>query len=191
MNNRIIRIATIMIFVLIVLLLVIFYGYISTRDISTNIKGRPHVSENSVSFSSGDKVLVSGEDNDLEKISGEENQIEVTASAEIEKNPEPIIKDEPTKQETKVEEDNGENEQRMPDTIIEIPNENDNDRIIQEPIISSSIETSNEEKRQVLNELDSALQGLLEAVGNVPTVDEDKLNASLTESEVAPWLKDY
>ena len=59
------------------------------------------------------------------------------------------------------------------------------DNGIQEPVITSSVDTSNQEKQQVLNELDDALKGLLEVVGKVPTVDENKLDASL-ESEVQP-----
>ena len=61
----------------------------------------------------------------------------------------------------------------------------DNDKTIKDAVISSTTETSNQEKQEVLNELDKALQGLLEVVGKVPTVDETKLNASL-ESEVQP-----
>lgn len=50
-------------------------------------------------------------------------------------------------------------------------------------VISSNEETSNAEKQQVLSEIDQALKGLLDVVGKVETVDEERLDATL-EREV-------
>ena len=69
----------------------------------------------------------------------------------------------------------------MPNTVIEIPSDNipDSENII----ISSELQTSNQQKQEILTEIDKALQGLLEAVGKVEVVDEERLNATLN-SEV-------
>jgi hypothetical protein len=68
--------------------------------------------------------------------------------------------------------------------VTSVPQIEKDENIIVEPIISSDNETSNQDKQQVLSEIDDALQGLLEAVGKVPTVDEEKLNKTLENSEV-------
>lgn len=65
----------------------------------------------------------------------------------------------------------------VPDTIIEIPSEG------KDIVISSELQTSNQEKQEILSEIDEALQGLLEVVGKVEIVDEDRLDATL-DSEV-------
>lgn len=64
----------------------------------------------------------------------------------------------------------------------EIPSNNSDGNLV----ISSELETSSQEKQQVLSEIDEALKGLLEAVGKVEVVDEDRLNASLNSEVEQP-----
>ncbi len=195
MNNKILMITTTMIFITIVVLLCIFFSYLTSRDIANS---RPssnlHVSgETSISGDKKVKDEIKPEDADSGDLPVIDEPLqEVDSNKSID---EPSITNNENPQEN-VEVENNQAEikdENKSDTIEQKDNKPVNiekpikeDPKIQEPIISSSTDTSNEEKRQVLNELDTALQGLLEAVGNVPTVDEDKLNASLTESEVAP-----
>ena len=74
-------------------------------------------------------------------------------------------------------ETSGNNVINVPDTIIEIPSEG------KDIVISSELQTSNQEKQEILSEIDEALQGLLEVVGKVEIVDEERLDATL-DSEV-------
>lgn len=67
----------------------------------------------------------------------------------------------------------------LPSTIIEIPSEEEPSQIL----ITSDSQTSNQQKQEILTEIDKALQGLLEAVGKVEVVDEERLDATLN-SEV-------
>lgn len=53
-------------------------------------------------------------------------------------------------------------------------------------VISSNAETSNQEKQEVLGEIDAALKGLLEAVSKVEVVDERRLDAILNSGVGAP-----
>lgn len=76
-------------------------------------------------------------------------------------------------------------EDNMPSTVIEIPNEEDNE-VDGQLLISSDPETSNQQKQEILTEIDTALQGLLEAVSKVETVDENRLNATLNSEVVKP-----
>ena len=69
--------------------------------------------------------------------------------------------------------------ENIPDTIVEIPKEEENNQIL----ITSDSQTSNQQKQEILTEIDKALQGLLEAVGKVEVVDEERLDATLN-SEV-------
>ena len=187
MSSKFRYITTALIFILLALLLGIFIGYLSTRtlDITTHLS---HKSGDKSNILSGEEetgsgnieqpddinsVLTSRKHKDSEPIT-EEPKVEIS-EPNIEK-----IKEEPTVFETP-----------LPDGIINAStpktDETKEQDKEQDSVIVSDVETSNEEKRQVLNELDSTLQGLLEAVGKVPTVDEEKLEASLIESEVAPW----
>lgn len=173
MNNNIKIIASAMLFILFVVLIVIFCSYLGSRNVSdektvekdSHISGE-HPKENKneeiIESDSGESTIVSGDTEILElHVSSGENE---TDNIKIE---EPIIGNSES------------NQSILPNTIVEIKKEEP-----KEPVISSNVDTSNEEKRQVLNELDTALQGLLEAVGKVPTVNEEKLDASLKEGEV-------
>ena len=73
----------------------------------------------------------------------------------------------------------GDEQNNVPSDTVRLPKDKNEGQII----ISSSSETSNEEKQEVLTEIDEALKGLLEAVGKVEIVDETRLDASL-KSEV-------
>ena len=189
MNKKMMQVITILIILLSIVLAVVFFGYLLSHrpsNVKTPYKPNSQVSGEKTNEvipskpSSDDKIEESGdisgdiiETLPIESSNENENvqDDKVTNNKVDEKAP---IK-EPTPQ--VVEEDKN---STIPNTIIEI-----GDNVVQDPVISSNTETSNQEKQQVLNELDSALQGLLEAVGKVPTVDEQKLDASL-ESEVQP-----
>ena len=189
MNKKIMSIITILIILLSIVLAVVFIDYlISHRPSNVKTPYKP------VSQVSGEKtndiVPVATPSGEEKKESGEiGGEVALVPPTEVlnETKPLPDEKEtvvkleetEPVKEPTQQVVDEKENT-FIPNTIIEI-----GDNKTQEPIISSSTETSNQEKQEVLNELDSALQGLLEAVGKVPTVDEQKLDASLG-SEVQP-----
>ena len=202
MNNKIKIIASAMIVLAIILLIGIFVNYFSRRTISS-VTPKPvnsHVSgdkdNSNLKSPKGNPVLKPKESGDsILKANTENTNIEVLDSGEH------IISDAPTNVVTSEPVENSQenfmidNNVSQSDNIEAIPtsrprrptkpkNNIDTDDT-KEPVISSNIETSNEEKRQVLNELDSALQGLLDAVGKVPTVDEEKLDASLKGSEVS------
>lgn len=66
------------------------------------------------------------------------------------------------------------------DKTDEVPNEEKKDPII----ITSSEQTSNKEKQEVLTEIDKTLMELLKVVDKVQTVDETRLG--IDESEVQP-----
>ena len=55
--------------------------------------------------------------------------------------------------------------------------------------LSTSEKISNDEKQEVLNEIDKALMDLLQVVDKVKPVDETRLG--IDESEVQPWKKLY
>ncbi len=63
---------------------------------------------------------------------------------------------------------------------VDVPNEGKKDPII----ITSSEQTSNKEKQEVLTEIDKTLMELLKVVDKVQTVDETRLG--IDESEVQP-----
>lgn len=201
MNKRIMRLTAIMIIILVIILIIVFTTYLANRN-ENSIK-KPNTSRVSGEVNTPNppttEIISSGEEKNSDKPSGEiiveNNGIENNSSNE-DKNKD---KEKETKVEIKTENNNkGKNENKndqnneasnnnedenktsMPDIIINVKEENK-----QEPVITSDINTSNQEKQQVLNELDDALQGLLEVVSKVPTVDEQKLDASL-ESEVQP-----
>lgn len=202
MGKRIIEITTVMIVLLIISLVIVFISLVNTSERTIN---------NKVNNVSGDfRIETSGDikdvQNDTKSEKSEENIdtiesgefIEIISNVEDENN---IINSTPKIENTykpaetpsvvkptttnKIEDANV-----VPEEVIsgEI-NAEENNVINNNPvesIISSDTETSNQDKQQVLSEIDSALQGLLEAVGNVPIVDEEKLNKTLESSEVTP-----
>ena len=179
MNNKIMKITAILIVLLSIALIVLFVGYFLNRRIDDKVTNNNRVSQVSGDKSkvqeapheSGEKTILSGEvlpDDPLTIIENSGEKVSIPSDETNNENPQDREKE------------HVENNTSMPNTIIEIVDNN-----TPEPIISSNTETSNQEKQQVLDEIDSALQGLLEAVGKVPTVDESKLDASL-ESEVQP-----
>ena len=189
-KNNIMMITTIMIVLLVIALIVIFMHYLSFRE-DTVIK-RPITTPTNKSSGEIKESNPSGEIKIDEPISGEEVITPVEVIDEIKEQVNEESKDKKEDKNNKTSKDNkidannnksassGETVSQMPNTIIDVT-----DNGIQEPVITSSVDTSNQEKQQVLNELDDALKGLLEVVGKVPTVDENKLDASL-ESEVQP-----
>ena len=189
MNKNLKFITLVMIIILIIALLVIAATYFSRRRI-TDTK-TPYVLNNSgestqvkikPSVASGDFVEISSTSE------GEHLPKELTSSGE-EDIDEPQIDVPKITTDIKLEGSDG-------NITISSGNDGHENEIVNntevsttpntEPIIISTTEASNQEKQQILDELDDALQGLLEAVGKVPTVDEDRLNASLQESEVQP-----
>ena len=169
MNKWIKIITSLMIIILIALLILIFLNYFNNREIiniiNSNNTNNIHASgENAKDEKENiDIVVSSGEKENFE--SGEITDEPIVEQIQDEKKPDPTNKTD-KKTEIKPQAD-------------EKPKDNNS-------VISSNVDTSNEEKRQVLNELDSALKGLLDVVSKVPTVDEEKLDASLKESEVSP-----
>ena len=206
MGKRIIEITTVMIVLLIISLVIVFISLVNTSERTINNKVN-NVSGDFRRETSGDikdvqndtKSEKSGENIDTIE-SGE--FIEIISNAEDENN---IINSTP-----KIE--NTYKTTEIPSVVVKptttneiedahiVPEEvisgetteidaQENNAINNNPvesIISSDTETSNQDKQQVLSEIDSALQGLLEAVGNVPIVDEEKLNKTLESSEVTP-----
>lgn len=161
-KKNIMTIASIMIVILALLLVVIFINYNQPLE---NTKSPTILSSGEAKKPQINNELDVSNNND----SGESN-IEIitqsgeTTSGEIEADDKVEEKEEPIKNE---------------------PKKTDFGTLSEASIISSQTETSNQEKQQILNEIDDALQGLLDAVGKVQTVDEAKLDASL-ESEVEP-----
>lgn len=195
-NKNIFRITTIMIIILTLILVAIFINYLSKSGDIINM-------QNSNTHTSGEKAPKtnnnSSKENTVKEISGETTSGELEAESstnEQEEQPKDSI-------DAKQEEEEGnksepeqsvanlqENSEHEAESGNELSNNISSVKIdfkdaSQDPVITSSTETSNQEKQQVLNEIDDALQGLLEAVRKVPTVDESKLDASL-ESEVQP-----
>ena len=172
-NKRVRAIASIMIVLLAILLIVIFISY-NNREYRYVRPSNMHVSGDSrVQKKSGDVVkkideVVESGDEEAE-LSGEAESDIIVESGED------YSGDENTGKEEYNEEATTKPEKRPG---RKNPSENT-------PIIVSRTETSNQEKQEVLNEIDDALKDLLDAVGKVKTVDESKLDASLG-SEVEP-----
>ena len=175
MNNKKVRtIASIMIVLLALLLIIIFVSYNNreyryTKPINMHVSGDSRTESNSGEVVNTAEVMGESGDNDGIKDSGEQFEEIIIKSGE-----------------DFIDEDaSGEiiyNEEKPPKPKkprIKNPSPEDS------PIIVSRTETSNQEKQEVLNEIDDALKDLLDAVGKVQTVDESKLDASL-ESEVEP-----
>lgn len=167
MNKNIRTIASVMIVVLAIVLIVIFALYNSNRDTirsknNTNMhdSGEPILNDKSgdIEETNSGEVIEQAESGEDIVVSGE-NEIVEEISGEVIEDKKPLRKP----------------ERKEPPK----PAENDS------PVIVSRTDTSNQEKQEILNEIDDALKGLLDAVGKVKTVDESKLDASL-ESEVEP-----
>ncbi len=184
MKKKIIDIIPIIILVLIIVLFIMLFGYYQNRnnnpskisksgesDFIINTLPKPETitnkdSKNIISgeikdkeeINSGENIIIDNQDEDIKTTSNIENINTLGESGEEEKEAEHISQTTEPKEEQKK----------------------------QDQIIKSSSETSNQEKQEILNELDSALQELLDVVGKVPIVDEEKLNASLIESEAMP-----
>ena len=205
MGKRIIEITTVMIVLLIISLVIVFISLVNTSERTINNKVN-NVSGDFRRETSGDikdvqndtKSEKSGENIDtiesgefIEIISNveDENNI-ITSTPKIENTYKPAETPSVVKPTTtnKIEDAHIVPEEVISGETTEI-DVKENDALNNNPvesIISSDTETSNQDKQQVLSEIDSALQGLLEAVGNVPIVDEEKLNKTLESSEVTP-----
>lgn len=178
MSNIVKGVASAMIVILIVLLLWIFFAYYrNSAFIDTGAFPDEGLDASTLNIPSGE--YISEEKNIgnglVESIIGEKENISSSEhiSGEV-KNNSGDIENEP--QENIVD--------NTPDTIIEIPSKDNEEKTSNEQIlISSDLQTSNQEKQEILSEIDEALQGLLEAVGKVNTVDETRLDATL-DSEV-------
>lgn len=190
MSNAIKAVATAMIIILIIVLIWIFLSYYRKDNIigtMGNYSGDSNVS--ALEIPSGN--YIEGE-NIINKEGLVESIIDNQPIKPIDSGDKTINKNDEVKEvENGVEsssgnttvESSGDNEsgEKMPNTVIEIPSDNipDSENII----ISSELQTSNQQKQEILTEIDKALQGLLEAVGKVEVVDEERLNATLN-SEV-------
>lgn len=171
MNNKIMKISAILIVILSIALIVLFIDYFLRRNINNTSSEHP-------SQVSGD---INKTDNNKEPTNISGDTIELNSGEYISGDETNNLIDENNSNSQKDQTSNDKTQSVMfPNTIIDVVDNNS-----PEPVISSNTETSNQEKQQVLDEIDSALQGLLEAVGKVPTVDESKLDASLG-SEVQP-----
>ena len=163
MNKAIKTVATLMIVVLIVTLIWIFLSYYSGDGVIDVFGNGDRNSNISISnIPSGDYMV-----SDDTKKGDEESLIDsIMKTTGIEAH----------------EEKSGD---RTPEVIETPPEKNDNN-VREEPnqfVISSDPQTSNKEKKEVLDEIDKALHGLLEAVGKVEIVDEARLDSTL-DSEV-------
>ncbi len=195
MQSTLFKITTVMIIILFLILVSMFIGYF-LRDEETKPVVTPRASGEQVSTKAPKETKNnSGEINIDEKLSSGEATLIVTPSVAPTINPtaKPTAKpDDKTNPKPTVKID----ETIIPENVTEPQSGNteidnkEKEPIAPETVITSTAETSNQEKQQVLNELDEALQGLLDVVSKVPTVDESKLDASLG-SEVQPWWKDY
>lgn len=185
MNKAIKTAATIMIIILIFALIWIFTSYYknnSTIDTIVFSSGNRNVS--TLKMPSGE--YISNENKENSSI----NDGLIESIKNISDNTPNIKESQPSKDSTNESLENisggenlleneisGDSNISTPDIIIEIPNES------KDIVISSELQTSNQEKQEILSEIDAALQGLLEVVGKVEIVDEDRLEATL-DSEV-------
>lgn len=182
MNKAIKAIATLMIVILIVVLIGIFLSYYSGNGIINTFmleSGNTNISTSNIP--SGDYMS----NNERDNIKNNEGLIDsiIKDSTENKENPgdNQMQGSTGSNDESKNSGDVDNSGDTFPNTVIEIPND-----VREEPsqfVISSNSQTSNQEKQEVLDEIDKALQGLLEAVGKVEIVDETRLEATLN-SEV-------
>lgn len=186
MNKTIQAIASVMIILLLVALIWIFLSYYRQNDVI-----------DAVSYSSGNSNVSTPGIPNNEYISNKEekydydNLIESIQNMSGEKesitNKEEYLISGEQLSEIK---SSGDNEQTL-ENIVQNPKPQIEEQVNQcEPnnqgLISSTSETSNEEKQEVLTEIDEALKGLLEAVGKVEIVDEKRLDASLNSEVEIP-----
>ncbi len=183
MNKKIMTITTVMLIVLIFVLIIIYLAYVKNEptDITTknNISGETTtvVEPTSTPLISISDISGEGEDNSI---------IEVSETPE----PSPVIVTEKPIKTTKTPSATQNSKVIEPPSVVfeesgeTIEKSEPEDNNIVDSFIISDNETSNQDKQQVLTEIDDALQGLLEAVGKVPTVDEEKLNKTLENGEV-------
>jgi len=191
MNKIIQAIATVMMVLLLMILICIFLSYYKEYDTvdtvsflsgDTNVS-TPGIPNNNYILGNEEKYnydnLIasiqkrSGEEL-ISKNSGQDGEKEISASVEISGNidsGEEIIKSGDGKTENDGEKVVSAGEQREPGNQL---------------VIISDPETSNEEKQEVLTEIDEALKGLLEAVGKVEVVDETRLDATLNSEVEIP-----
>lgn len=204
MNKTIKSMATAMIIILVLILIWIFWVYSRSNDIIDAIiftSGDSSVS--TLNLPSGDYIY-NGENNNIpssnesliESIIKDSNtpekvdeSIPNTSLSDNEKIHDSNISGEDIENKSGDNQNNNENSNpqtnnsgdSIPDTIIEIPEKLNEGA--EQLVITSETQTSNQEKQEILTEIDKALQGLLEAVSKVETVDETKLDATLN-SEV-------
>ena len=171
MSNIVKGVASAMIVILIVLLIWIFIEYYrNSAFIDTIVFLNGDIDASSLNIPSGEYI---SEENDIENgliesIIGEKDVVAANKN----------VSGDEFDNSGNIENITSITENDSPDIIIEIPPK-ENEQIM----ISSDPKTSNQEKQEILSEIDEALQGLLEAVGKVETVDETRLDASL-DSEV-------
>lgn len=183
MNKMLQAITTVMIILLLVILIWIFISYYKDADtINTiaSLSGNTSVSTpgipNKDYMSEGKKQY--DYDNLIESIQ--------SMSGEGSKKNETSIKNEnELSGESNSEENIYESGNKMIENIDD-QIENQDERPDNQLVIVSDPETSNEEKQEVLTEIDEALKGLLEAVGKVEIVDETRLDASLNSEVEIP-----
>ncbi len=203
MNNIIKAIATAMIIILIVILIWVFLSYFKENEmidsISPNIQSGDfsvstldipsgnNISKSNDTFSDNTGLIESIINNSPENIESGNKEIYTNSGDKVisgdtgnnlnsgDKSVSGEINDNVKNNEDSVDNKSGE---ELPNAIIEIPEEESN-----QILITSDSQTSNQQKQEILTEIDKALQGLLEAVGKVEVVDEERLNATLN-SEV-------
>lgn len=203
MNNIIKAIATAMIIILIAVLIWVFLSYFKENEIIDSISSTFRSGDFSVStldIPSGNSV---NEKNDnytvnnglIESIINNSPEYTESGSKEIYSNSEDKVISDDIGNDIKSGDENVSGEinnniqnnntpaenksgEKLPNAIIEIPEDEAN-----QILITSDSQTSNQQKQEILTEIDKALQGLLEAVGKVEVVDEERLNATLN-SEV-------
>lgn len=188
MNKTIQAVASVMIILLLVALIWIFLSYYGQNDVIDTISYSSGNSDVSTPGIPNTEYISNSEekydyDNLIESIQNMSGEKETTNNEEIK---EPVISGE----QLPGIKSSGDNEEIL-ENIVQNPRpqikDSENQR---EPnnqgIISSTSETSNEEKQEVLTEIDEALKGLLEAVGKVEIVDEKRLDASLNSEVEIP-----
>lgn len=187
MNKIVKAVASFMIVILIIALVYILISYYEKNEIiNTNVStlmipsgeyminekhtGNESLIESIIKGSSGNSNNESSKDNNLYKSGDTLNEETPYTSGEN-------MGNEQSYESNQTQHNSGDN---IPNVIVEVTEPKDSSNQL---VITSDSETSNQEKQQILTEIDEALKGLLEAVGKVETVDEERLNTTL-DSEV-------
>lgn len=186
MNKTIQTVATVMIILLLVILIWIFLSYYKQNDIIDTISYPSGNSNVSTPGIPNTEYISNNEekhdyDNLIESIQNMSGEKEISKE-----NVEVLISGE---QQTTIEisGDNNEISENMEQNLnIKLEETKKQSNSTNQLVISSTSETSNEEKQEVLTEIDEALKGLLEAVGKVQIVDEKRLDASLNSEVEIP-----